>query len=42
MFWSKRGGYAALALLALVSAGAVVARRRRTEVWHTLGHTDQN
>ena len=42
MFWSKRGGYAALALAAVAAPIAVRARRRRTEVWHTLPAADRN
>jgi len=36
MSWSKRGGYTALALAAVLAAGAVMVQRRRPEVWHTL------
>ncbi len=42
MFWSKRGGYAALAVAAVAAAIAVLVRRRRTEVWHILPAADQN
>ena len=42
MSWSKRGGYAALALVVAAVAAAVLGYRRRTEVWHTLPDADQN
>lgn len=42
MSWLKRGGYAAIAVAAVAAAGALLIRRRRTEVWHTLPHSDRN
>ncbi len=42
MSWSKRSGYAALVLVAVAAAGAVLVRRRRNEVWHTIPAVDQN
>jgi hypothetical protein len=42
MSWSKRGGYTALALVAVAAAAAILARGRRTEVWHSLDDSDQD
>jgi MYXO-CTERM domain-containing protein len=42
MSWSKRGGSVALAFAAVAVVGALLVRRRRPEVWHTLPDTDQH